>query len=124
MHGAHLIEELILKDPWETTLALGKKVKKTYTFTIEIVNLDVCKDESMLGDKLNAPVETKVNTDEADRNSEIRKLDKNLVRSVRIGVSLQITEMRGLIECIRLNADHFAASPREMSDINPSVAYH
>lgn len=49
LREAYLIHETILKEPYATALALGKKVNKTPTIVIDAIDIDVRKDETMLG---------------------------------------------------------------------------
>lgn len=51
----------MLKDPRVIILALGKKVNKTPTCTMDMVDLDVHNDKSVKDNELDSPMGSKVN---------------------------------------------------------------
>lgn len=126
LRGARLIREIILKEPYATALAFGKKVNKTPTLAIDAIDLDMRKDETMLSNDPESPVGTKVKTLRSvlDKNFEILQLDENPTKSAQIWANLLTLVRISCIECLKSNSDLFAISPSKIPCIDPSVACH
>lgn len=125
LHGTRPIHEATLKNYLESAITHEER-KNAVDEVTNVVDLDVREDKVLQDDGLNISIRSKMKTLRliSDGKFEVVQLDDNLTWPVRIDTDLHTRVKKGLVECLKANADFFMISCCKMSDIDPIVACH
>lgn len=104
--GARLIHEATLKNSLASAASIKERRKKVDEVT-NIVDLDVHENKVLQDEELSIPARGKINTLRSilDGDFDVVHLDDYPMCLVRVGVNLLVIVKKGLIECLKANAD-------------------